>query len=230
MFESLLLDLTKTKTQPPLSESLIKETISGLVQDNSIVGPSLSTYSNESIRKPSSIETNTSSFSPYNNMSVVPLPSHLTLPTEEGNQEESAHDNTSMDNKKNDCNIPFTSSNVETKESSSEASTKHTTDVSSISAPISCKRKSLEVENIVVLDPSKATNSNVVNLTDSPKSPTTKQYPIYNTNSKSILPNSYKAASKILPAHSCYLCNVIVNSAAQLTQVVKCSPLITQLL
>ena len=194
--------------------------ISGLIKDNSIIDPSLASYSNETISKPSSIETNTSSFSPYNNMSVTPPPSHLSQSMKDESNGESAYDNNKIGNDENDCNIPFISSNVETKASLSETNTKGATNVSSPSASISCKMKNLEVENIVVLDPVKAANSNLVNTTETPKSPTNKQYPIYSTNSKSLLPNNYKTASKITPTHSCYLCNVIVNSAAQLTQVI----------
>ena len=199
-----ILDSSKIKEQSSLSEQLKKETNSGLIED----------ASSKAKVNPSSIETNTSSFSPYNNMSIISLPKNRPQTLNDDRPGEDVFDTCNVD----DCNISMISSKVEDKECSPDASINSGININSTSTPISTKRNVLKITDLAVLDPVK---SEAIHTSENPISPTSKQYPtlIGNQNNPK-LQNGYKSSNKTTPPHSCDLCNVIVNSAAQLTQVI----------
>ena len=139
--------------------------------------------------KSSSIETNTSSFTSYTNVSANQLPSHLAQTLENDLVVENIFDKCNIDDKRNGRNISPLKSKIEHKDPSSESNLNNMTNIISASTP---------------------------------NSPTSKNIPTLNGNNGNCkVLNGYKTSGKTSPTHSCDLCNVIVNSAAQLTQVIK---------
>ena len=146
-------------------------------------------------------------------MSVISHPKNRPQTLNDDRLGENVFDNCNVD----DCNISMISSKIENKERSPDVSIDSATNINSTSTPISTKRNVLEVTDLAVLDPVK---SKADHTSENPMSSTSKQYPtlIGNQNNPK-LQNGYKSSNKTTPPHSCDLCNVIVNSAAQLTQV-----------
>ena len=134
----------------------------------------------------------------------------------EGEKEDNGEGN---NNYTNDCNTSFISSSDDAKESSEPESER----VVNIGQSL-CSSKSIldgatddVIDNII---PMKNSTSNSMEV---PKSPTTKQYTstIGAISTKSAPQVNLKGLNKTAVAYSCDMCNVIVNSSAQLTQVIS---------
>lgn len=119
----------------------------------------------------------------------------------------------------NDCNTSFISSSDEAKESSEPESER----VLSIGQPLCSTKSILDGATDDVLDNMNPNKNSASNSVEAPKSPTTKQYPstIGSISSKSASHVNLKCLNKTAVAYSCDMCNVIVNSSAQLTQVIS---------
>ena len=145
-------------------------------------------------------------------MSTISLPKNRPQTLNDGRPGENVFDDCNVD----DCNTSIISSKIEDKECSPDVSINSATTINSTSTPISTKRNVLEVTDLALLDPVK---SKAVHTSENPMSPTSKQYPTLIGIQNPKLQSGYKSSNKTTPPHSCDLCNVIVNSAAQLTQV-----------
>ena len=122
-------------------------------------------------------------------------------------------------NYNNDCNTSFISSSDEAKESSEPESER----VVSIVQTLCSSKSILEGATDDALNDIIPMKNDTSNSMEVPKSPTSKQYPstIGAIPSKSASHVNLKSLNKTAAANSCDLCNVIVNSSAQLTQVIS---------
>ena len=137
-----------------------------------------------------------------------------------GKLESAKEDNREGDkNYNNDCNASFISSSDEAKESSEPESER----VVNIGQPLCSSKSILEGATDDALNDRIPMKNDTSNSMEVPKSPTSKQYPstIGAITSKSASHVNLKSLSKAAAANSCDLCNVIVNSSAQLTQVIS---------
>ena len=118
----------------------------------------------------------------------------------------------------NDCNTSFISSSDEAKESSEPESER----VQSIGQPICSSKSTLDGATADVIDNIIPMKNSTLNSMEVPKSPTTKQYTssLGAISTKSASHVNLKCLNKTAVAYSCDMCNVIVNSSAQLTQVI----------
>jgi len=197
---------------------------------NIIAGPNLISYSKIIKINPGSHETNTRSSSAYHNAPAIPFQIPLPQPNVPGNnlindaaKEEIICDNDETNNQNNECNSSFVSSIDEAKESSEDDSDRIAHIISS-TLPISCNRKKLDGGDIILLDTSMPVKSNTSSTTEVSKSTTTKLQTIIpgiNGSKPLLSPSNVKPSTKTSPNYCCDMCNVIVNSAAQLTQVIK---------
>ena len=136
-----------------------------------------------------------------------------------GKLENAKEDNCEGNNNyNNNCNTSFISSSDEGKESSEPESER----VVNIGQTLCSSKSILEgaTDDVINdINPMKNNNSNSIEV---PKSPTSKQYPatIGAITSKSSSHVNLKSLNKTAAAYSCDLCNVIVNSSVQLTQVI----------
>ena len=118
-----------------------------------------------------------------------------------------------------DCNVSFVSSSDEAKESS-EPDSERVSSTPLDSSHIPNSRTILEGSEIALMDPLKPINGNSLITTEIPRSPTGPKPTITAANASKSPPSlNGKVPNKIVSPFSCDMCNVIVNSAAQLTQV-----------
>ena len=134
---------------------------------------------------------------------------------------ESAKEDNREDHKNynNDCNTSFISSSDEAKESSEPESDRAV----NIGQPLCSSKSILEGATDDAINDINPMKNNTSSAMEVPKSPTSKQYPstIVAITSKSSSHVNLKSLNKTAAANSCDLCNVIVNSSAQLTQVIS---------
>jgi len=220
-------DLRKIQTLPLMSDKLRKDsTVSELDTGNTNADISSITHTQNTKGKSISIEANTSSLSAYHNATVIPfsipMPQPIPLPSRKLMHDptnETVLSNDNGHNPGNDSNTSFVSSSDDARELS-EIDSDRISHILPDSSSISSYRKKLERSNNTLLDPILAIKETALDNADVPRSPTAKQHPcVPETNCSKLLgPNNFQSPSKTSLTHSCDMCNVIVNSAAQLTQ------------
>ena len=227
---NIFTDLTKIKSLLPTPDKIKKDLTSSPNPANTIADLNLTSYSTSIKINPVSHETITSSSSAYDNDPDTPFQILLPQPNLRGSKlinvaakEELVFDNDETNNQSNECNSSFVSSIDEAKESSEDDSDR-ISHIISCTIPISCNRKTLKGGDSILSDTSIPGKSNTSSTTEVSKSSTTKQHTIIPglNGSKTLLSSSnVKILTKTSPNYCCEMCNVIVNSAAQLTQVIK---------
>ena len=172
-----------------------------------------------------SVETKPSSSNTFQDIPVIPfqisLPQAAVPVDKPTNNAASGQrpDNDIATHLNHDCNVSFVSSSDEAKESS-EADSERISSTPLDSSLIPNSRTILEENEIALIDPLKPIKGNSLLTTETPRSPTGPKPTITAANASKSPPSlNGKVPNKIVSPFSCDMCNVIVNSAAQLTQV-----------
>ena len=221
-------DSRKVREILPSSEKHKKDKIVNSVSDSNSVDVRAATNSLNKPSKPGSLKMSTTSSTAFQDLPVIHFP--ISLPQEVVQVDNSINDTSNptvldhdnLNSQSHDCNVSFVSSSDEAKESSEADSERISNDLVD-STLISSNIKKLEGADISLLDTIKTMNGNSLTAVDSPRSPTAIKNPVIASTiiSKPLPPNMGKVSSKTSPTYSCDMCNVIVNSPAQLTQVIK---------
>ena len=169
---------------------------------------------------PSELQENSGSVSEYKTAAVIQFPKQLPNSNLVKNiSNETVFGNINGHKPANDCNTSFVSLSDDAREIS-EADSDQIANISLESSSISSSRKKLDRAKITRIDPI-TTKENTFDNVETPRSPTMKKHhDLPGTNcSKSLGTSNSKTPNKTSLTQSCNMCNVIVNSAAQLTQV-----------